>query len=451
MLANLKSRFAIAIAGLGIAGLLAVPAGATALYATVSGEYDAISDPSLRQLWEDLTDFSAADLATGGSFTGTVYIDKVTLGEPPVDNNPSPTTASFNPFPGSLSMTAPSLAAGSFISLTLSINGNTFNGGKEPIPAGVFEYKLEEILGRNDSSGTDNDSLSFTTNLSGLNLTGNAHARSISYTFEGVPFVDEVPDPLNPPLLSQLTFDTPSTMIIASLITPNESDTGDILSTLTGRITGASDLMTLDQLLSQSANSGGTPTQTGTGKADDPLLPVFGDGETPDGTYNFTIDNIGLFGLGTNIPIFIDPEIAIGYTFSVEVGDPLFASVVLPTLPDTNNQFIVQFGSETVNVAPGGTVDFTTLVPAGVESFTVTDIMTDPPLDPNDPTAFMAGVTFVDNSTTGSSASVTMAAITQTISDPGGHMDIPEPGTLGLSALGLVAIWRLRRRNRLAA
>lgn len=430
--------------------MLASPAGATALYATVSGEFDALSSDDA-QLWQGLTGLSAADLIAGGNFTGTVYIDKVVLGNPPTDNNPSPDTASFNPFPTNLSTTPPSLAPGAFISLALNINGNTFVGGKEPIPADVIEYKIEEILGRNNQPGTNNDTLSFTSNFSGLTGPGFTQARSISYTFQGVPFADEVPDTANPPKLSELDFAASSTLTIASLLTPNEAGTDSVSSTLTGRITGASDLMTLDQLLSQSANSGGTTTQIGDGTAESPLIPVFDDGEEPNGTYNFNIDNIGLFGLGTEIPIFIDPEIAIGYEFSVEPGDPLFASVTLPLLADDNNEFIVEFDGQMVVVAPGDMVDFTALVPGGVSSFVVSDIMTDPPLDPNDPLAFMAGVTFVPTSTAGSSANVTMAAITQTINDPGNATDIPEPGTLGLTAIGLFALWRHRRRMQRAA
>lgn len=461
MLGTLKSRAAVMAAALCTAVAFASPAKAIALYALVTGTYDPIADAAERQLWEDLTSFSAADLASGGSFTGTIYIDKVVLGDPAQDNNESPTTASFNPYPNFLSSTPPALPVGSFISLTLTINGNTFRGGKEPLAPDVVEYKIEEILGRIDSLGdtthdgagqptgnTSDDTLSFTSNYSGLNGPGFTQARSITYTFEGLGFIDELPDPANPPKLSELLFGSSSTMTIASLITPNDDDTGDISSTLLGRITGASDLMTLEQLLSQTANGGGgSPTQTGAGTAESPLLPVFGEGEEPNGTYNFTIDNIGLFGLGTEIPIFIDPEIAIGYRFTVQPGDPLFATVTTPLLNDLNNQFLIDFtgnpGSP-IAIAPGSTFDFTTFVSGGVSEFVITDILTDPPLLANDPQAFMAGVTFVTGSTSPTSANVTMQAIIQPSS--GGPMDIAEPGSLSLAAVGLIALWRQRRR-----
>lgn len=124
-------------------------------------------------------------------------------------------------------------------------------------------------------------------------------------------------------------------------------------------------------------------------------------------------------------PIFLDPEVAVGYLYSVDGGGINFASVQLPMLmsdSDYTLTFIDETGSEvTVPLSAGVVFDFPT---GGVDTFAVNGIDISELLDPNDETAFVTGVTF-----TGSGVvDITQAAITA---------PIPEPTTWVTLCLGL--------------
>jgi hypothetical protein len=113
---------------------------------------------------------------------------------------------------------------------------------------------------------------------------------------------------------------------------------------------------------------------------------------------------------GTGFPIFIDPEVAIGYVYTVDPGDPSFASVLVPDpLPGGDDTFELQFESQTMSLAAGEQLDFTVSAPEGVSSFTIRGIDPEEGLDPEDPFAFVTGVTFMAPD---ADVAVTMTAIT---------------------------------------
>lgn len=124
--------------------------------------------------------------------------------------------------------------------------------------------------------------------------------------------------------------------------------------------------------------------------------PVFLPSVNPDGVaagqpiYQFNISEVS----PTQIT-FIDPPVAIGYDYQTGVGDPKFASVLLPPLGDNVFDVYIWSGSDFVfhaNVRSGDEYAF----PAGgVDRFRVLGI--EPGLDPNNPTAFVTGLRFASN------------------------------------------------------
>ena len=98
---------------------------------------------------------------------------------------------------------------------------------------------------------------------------------------------------------------------------------------------------------------------------------------------------------------YIDPPIAVGYTYQVEAPGPNFASVYIPAaLPNGDGAFQVEFNGQTAALIAGQVFDFTTVVPGGVSTFRITGIETSEALDPASATAFITGVTFVTETTT---------------------------------------------------
>jgi hypothetical protein len=169
--------------------------------------------------------------------------------------------------------------------------------------------------------------------------------------------------------------------------------------------------------------------------ASNPLLP-----SNTTGPYLFTISLGSGSGLGLDVPVFIDPNVAIGDDYSV-TGGPLFASVLLPTGLGTN-QYELDLWNGTswvydTMVAAGTTFTFGT----PVDRFQIQGIPTTANLDPNDPQAFVTGLTFSGTGT----ADVTMTPITE----QGSPTAVPEPSNFVFGALaGLAGLdygWSRRR------
>lgn len=121
---------------------------------------------------------------------------------------------------------------------------------------------------------------------------------------------------------------------------------------------------------------------------ENPLMPVVADG-------SFVFD----FNIQENQQIFIDPEIAIGYDYEVLSG-PNIASVLLPeNLGDGMYDIYLWDSLQYVFLTSitGGTEY--SFGPDGVSRFRVAGIEADAGLDPNNPNAFVTGLTFAGSGT----------------------------------------------------
>jgi len=153
--------------------------------------------------------------------------------------------------------------------------------------------------------------------------------------------------------------------------------------------------------------------------------------------YNFNVANVQ-----AGQTIFIDPLVAIGYHLQTGSGDPNFRSVTLPLIVGTNSYTIILPNGEQVVVLPGQELNFTSLVgyANGVSWFDIMGINPDSAVNPNDPTAFALGLSFVaDGNFTG-----TMTPITLEVAA------VPETSTwammiLGFAGIGFMAYRRSRK------
>lgn len=111
-------------------------------------------------------------------------------------------------------------------------------------------------------------------------------------------------------------------------------------------------------------------------------------GTTASGAYVFAVDVIA------NVPIFIDPEVALGYEYRIGQGDPAFVTVRLP-IGIGDNRYTLIVGGRQFPLAAGELFDFRGHGFAdGVRGFRVADIELDAALDPRNPYAFPTQVSF---------------------------------------------------------
>jgi hypothetical protein len=142
--------------------------------------------------------------------------------------------------------------------------------------------------------------------------------------------------------------------------------------------------------------------------------------------YVFTIESVG-----PNSVTFIDPVVAVGYEYAIGLGDPNFASVLLPDVGD--GVYDVVFNNLHHTVLADQQFFFPQ---GGVSAFTVLGIELSAELDPNDVNAFVTGLTFVSaGSFTG-----TMTPLTQQVPDG----SVPLPATLLLLGGGVAAAMAMR-------
>lgn len=192
---------------------------------------------------------------------------------------------------------------------------------------------------------------------------------------------------------------------------------------------------TLSMIIADAGDTEGDSTVYIASQGSSELIPIMPSNGEPDenGAFNFEIA-VGDDGLGIDNPIWIDPIVAIGYTY--ETTGLNFTSVTLPSLAsvnDTDGYDVWYFnGTELVlgarEVQAGDTFDFTSSMPNGVDEFQILDIDPTLELDPNNPNAFMTGVTFTGPGT----ANVSMTPITF---DTDAN-EVPVPATLPLFFFG---------------
>jgi hypothetical protein len=165
----------------------------------------------------------------------------------------------------------------------------------------------------------------------------------------------------------------------------------------------------------------------------DPIIPP--DASDPGDPWVFQPITIGSESPGTgNDPVFFDPEIAIGYRYRVEDGDPDIVGVILPVLGDNRYDiYLVDENGELV-LPPefeGVEGDVQHILP-GVDEFVVLGVDEELMLDPNDTLAFVTGLIFGGTGT----VHLMMTPIV-----------IPEPASALLAIIGvlLCSAWRGKR------
>jgi hypothetical protein len=97
--------------------------------------------------------------------------------------------------------------------------------------------------------------------------------------------------------------------------------------------------------------------------------------------------------------VYIDPDLAVGYTYTVEGSGPNFKSVQIPApLPNGDATFQVEFDGRTAALIAGQRFDLSMIVPGGVKTFRITGIDTAEALGPTNARAFVTGLSFMDPS-----------------------------------------------------
>lgn len=183
--------------------------------------------------------------------------------------------------------------------------------------------------------------------------------------------------------------------------------------------------------------SDGTPRQGDVYGPINPLLPEAD--EEPEKPFKFEFI-AGDMGRGLGLPIFVDPVFAIGYDYQV-ISGPSFTSVLLPSVGDDlfsiflYDPLVMEYVFDSV-ISAGVTYSFGL---DGVDRFRVLGIEIGAQIDPDDPTAFVTGLTFAAPG----SVRMTQTAIRQQVA-------VPEPSALSLLAtgLGMLGVFCLRHRRK---
>ena len=207
------------------------------------------------------------------------------------------------------------------------------------------------------------------------------------------------------------------------------NDVGEILFMGFGALYDANDNVTLS-----SVNVLYVAKPTAGSEPGKPILPEAGDAlpESPGGwrfhgrCWREDIQSIpgscdAFGGVGNPTPrIWIDPPIAVGYDYAIDTGSTgAFTSVLIPVpLPNGDSEFLAEVNGAPAVLTAGTVLNFDTVTPDPVREFRISGIDFSEAVNPADPTAFVAGLTFADN--TDENVSFTMIPVVVNIDDADG-------------------------------
>ncbi len=140
--------------------------------------------------------------------------------------------------------------------------------------------------------------------------------------------------------------------------------------------------------------------------------------------------------MGIDFPIFIDPDIAVGYDYTVHSGPNVIEVLIPDVLPNGDGDFIIVVNGVQYPISAGNPFNIfaNTGIVGGVDEFSILGISTDEALDPADDMAFVTGLTFVGAGT----ADISQAAII---------VSVPEPGVWLLLSVGMMAVFTSRSKR----
>jgi hypothetical protein len=118
-------------------------------------------------------------------------------------------------------------------------------------------------------------------------------------------------------------------------------------------------------------------------------------------------------------PCFIDPPVAVGYSYELIGQSPNLRSVLIPApLSSGDAEFTVEFDGVSAPLRAGEIFDFSAQVAGGTRSFRITGIDLAEGLDPGDPAAFLTGLTLIDFVDAQSNFEIRMIPIVENTDDP---------------------------------
>lgn len=169
-----------------------------------------------------------------------------------------------------------------------------------------------------------------------------------------------------------------------------------------------------------------------------PLLPTTATvGATGGPSFSFDVSSAGA-GF-----VFVDPEIAVGYTYVLENGGTVakFQAPTLSAVNDPDGYTLVLPDGTSFSLLPGEVLDFVAEGYTNVTTFEVLGISEALMLDPDNITTFVAGFMF---SGTGSTSNLTQTAI---VVDTDAAVPLPPAAALMLAGLGGLGVLSRRKRR----
>ncbi|TDL89071.1 hypothetical protein [Meridianimarinicoccus aquatilis] len=169
-----------------------------------------------------------------------------------------------------------------------------------------------------------------------------------------------------------------------------------------------------------------------------PLLPTTATvGATGGPSFSFDVSSAG-----TGF-VFVDPEIAVGYTYVLENGGTVakFQAPTLSAVNDPDGYTLVLPDGTSFSLLPGEVLDFVAEGYTNVTTFEVLGISEALMLDPDNITTFVAGFMF---SGTGSTSNLTQTAI---VVDTDAAVPLPPAAALMLAGLGGLGVLSRRKRR----